>query len=98
MHRHDLDHLPTGHDPVARALSLLTGLLVAALLIFQPRVALDRWGVADPTAAALLVWAMLVGLASGTGWRPGRTLPRRLLCSESCLVALTLSLLRIAGH
>ena len=67
-------------------------------LLERVGLALDRWGVADPTAAALLVWAMLAGLASGTGWRPGRTLPRRLLCSESCLVALTLSLLRIAGH
>ena len=50
-------------DPGARLLSLVTGALLAVLLVARPEIALDRWGAADPLAALWLLWSMLaVGL------------------------------------
>lgn len=85
-------------DPGARILSLVTGALLAVLLVARPEIALDRWGGADPLAALWLLWSMLAGLASGTGWPAPRGALRHLLCSEACLVTLVLAFLRLATH
>lgn len=85
-------------DPGARLLSLVTGALLAVLLVARPDIALDRWGVADPLAALWLLWSMLAGLASGTGWPLRSHALRRLLSSEACLVTLVLAFLRLATH
>ena len=99
MDRRDLDQ-PALHrpDPGFRLLSLVTGVVLAFLLVAFPRVALDRWGVADPAAAGLLVWAMTAGFACGVGLAPRHLALRGLLSSEACLFALVLSLLQIASH
>ena len=68
MSRHDLDHPASDHpDPGFRILSLATGVVLALLLVLFPRVAMDRWGGADPLAAGVLLWAMGAGFASGLG-------------------------------
>jgi len=85
-------------DPGARLLSLVTGALLAVLLVARPEIALDRWGAADPLAALWLLWSMLAGLASGTGWPTPHGALRHLLCSEACLVTLVLAFLRLATH
>ncbi|MDD3325954.1 MAG: cyd operon YbgE family protein [Zoogloea sp.] len=85
-------------DPGARLLSLVTGALLAVLLVVRPEIALDRWGVADPLAALWLLWSMLAGLASGTGWPLRRGALRQLLSSEACLITLVLAFLRLATH
>lgn len=99
MDRHDLEHPASHHpDPGFRLLSLVTGVVLAFLLLAFPRVALDRWGVADPAAAGLLMWAMVAGFACGMGLVPRQRVLRGLLSGEACLVALVLSLLQIASH
>lgn len=85
-------------DPGARILSLVTGALLAVLLVARPEITLDRWGVADPLAALWLLWSMLAGLASGTGWPLRRGALRQLLSSEACLITLVLAFLRLATH
>ena len=85
-------------DPGARLLSLVTGALLAVLLVVRPEIALDRWGVADPLAALWLLWSMLAGLASGTGRPLRRGALRQLLSSEACLITLVLAFLRLATH
>ncbi|MBL8436141.1 MAG: hypothetical protein JNL99_14535 [Zoogloea sp.] len=85
-------------DPGARILSLVTGALLAVLLVARPEIALDRWGVADPLAALWLLWSMLAGLASGTGWPLRRGALRQLLSSEACLITLVLAFLSLATH
>jgi predicted membrane protein len=85
-------------DPGARLLSLVTGALLAVLLVVRPEIALDRWGVADPLAALWLLWSMLAGLASGTGWPLRRGALQQLLSSEACLITLVLAFLRLATH
>lgn len=99
MNRHDLEQpVPHQPDPGFRILSLFTGAVLAFLLVAFPRVALDRWGVADHAAAGLLVWAMSAGFASGMGLVLRSRVLRGLLSSEACLFALVLSLLQIASH
>jgi predicted membrane protein len=86
-------------DAGIRILSVLTGLVVAGLLIFAPHASQDRWGAADPFAAFLLLWSMGAGFASGLGLAGG--LPRvaqAFLSSPACLGALVLAVLQIAGH
>lgn len=86
-------------DPGIRILSVLTGLVVAGLLIFAPHASQDRWGTADPFSAFLLLWSMGAGFASGLGLAAG--LPRvaqAFLSSPACLGALVLAMLQIAGH
>ena len=85
-------------DPGMRVLSLVTGALLALLLVARPEIALDRWGVADPLAALWLLWSMLAGLASGTGWSPRPGALRLMLSSEACLFSLVLAFLRLATH
>ena len=85
-------------DPGARLLSLVTGALLAVLLVARPEIALDRWGAADPLAALWLLWSMLAGLASGMGWAPRPGVLRQLLSSEACLLTLVLAFLRLATH
>jgi len=85
-------------DPGARILSLVTGALLAVLLVARPEIALDRFGGADPLAALWLLWSMLAGLASGTGWAPRPGVLRQLLSSEACLLTLVLAFLRLATH
>lgn len=85
-------------DPGARLLSLVTGALLTVLLVARPEIALDRWGVADPLAALWLLWSMLAGLASGTGWPLRSGALRQLLSSEACLITLVLAFLRLATH
>ena len=99
MDRHDLDQ-PVLHqpDPGFRILSLATGVVLALLLVLFPRVAMDRWGGADPLAAGVLLWAMGAGFASGLSLVPRQRVLRGLLSSEACLLALVLSLLQIASH
>ena len=89
---------PAAADRGMRILSLVTGALLAFLLVARPEVALDRWGVADPLAALWLLWSMLAGLASGTGWPRRRGALRRLLSSEACLLTLALAFLCLATH
>ena len=99
MSRHDLDHPASDHpDPGFRILSLATGVVLALLLVLFPRVAMDRWGGADPLAALWLLWSMLAGLASGTGWPLRRGALRQLFSSEACLITLVLAFLRLATH
>lgn len=89
----------TSQDLGVRILSVLTGLVVAGLLIFAPHVSQDRWGAADPLAAILLLWSMGAGFASGLGL--GARLPRiarMFLSSPACLGALVLAMFQIAGH
>ncbi len=86
-------------DAGIRMLSVLTGLVVAGLLIFAPHASQDRWGTADPFAAFLLLWSMGAGFASGLGLAAG--LPRIaqvFLSSPACLGALVLAVFQIAGH
>ena len=86
-------------DAGIRILSVLTGLVVAGLLIFVPHASQDRWGTADPFAAFLLLWSMGAGFASGLGLAAG--LPRIaqvFLSSPACLGALVLTAFQIAGH
>lgn len=97
MRKHD-SHPSMPGDPVLRLLSLLTCLFLAVLLVLFPRVAMDRWGVADPVAAGFIVWSMVAGLVSGLGIEPRAVGLRVSLSSEACLLALVLSLVRIAGH
>ena len=68
------------------------------LLVARPEIALDRFGGADPLAALWLLWSMLAGLASGTGWAPRPGALRQLLSSEACLLTLVLAFLRLATH
>lgn len=90
--------MPGATDPVLRVLSLLTGVLLAVLLIAFPHIALDRWGVADPVAALWLLWAMAAGFASGFGVLPAWWPLRLAASSHACLSALVLAVLRMAGH
>lgn len=90
--------MPHDTDPVLRLLSLLTGALLAVLLVAFPHIALDRWGVADPLAALWLLWAMLAGFASGFGLWPAWWPLRLAASSHACLGALVLAVLRMAGH
>lgn len=90
--------MPDDTDPGLRLLSLLTGVLLAVLLMAFPHIALDRWGVADPLAALSLLWAMAAGFASGFGLRPAWRPLRLVSSSHACLCALVLALLRVAGH
>ena len=54
-----------GADDIGlRILSVLTGLVVAGLLVFAPYASLNRWGEADPLAAMLLLWSMVAGFAT----------------------------------
>lgn len=85
-------------DPWLRLLSLLSGLLMASLLVFFPSIAQDRWGGPDPVAALLLVWAMAAGLVSGVGITLRNVFVELLLCPHACLLALVLSCVKIAGH
>ncbi|KAB2966439.1 cyd operon YbgE family protein [Zoogloea sp.] len=81
-----------------RVLSLLTGIVLVLLLTAYPHVAMDRWGAADHVAALVLLWSMSAGLVSGVGFVPAGGLPRLLLSSQACLLALVLGVLRILGH
>lgn len=86
-------------DTGIRILSVLTGLVVAGLLIFAPHASQDRWGAADPLAAVLLLWSMGAGFASGLGLAARLpSVARLLLSSPACLGALVLAVFRIAGH
>ncbi|MBL8452390.1 MAG: hypothetical protein JNK97_06545 [Zoogloea sp.] len=86
-------------DAGIRILSVLTGLVVAGLLIFAPHASQDRWGGADPLAAFLLLWSMGAGFASGLGLAAGLPrVARAFLSSPACLGALVLAVLQIAGH
>jgi predicted membrane protein len=99
MGRHDLGHPAPHHpDPGFRILSLVTGGVLAVLLLLFPRVALNRWGEADPLAAGLLLWAMSAGFASGLGLAPAPRAARGLLSSGACLLALVLSVIQIVTH
>ena len=89
---------PAAADRGMRILSLVTGALLAVLLVARPEIALDRWGAADPLAALWLLWSMLAGLVSGTGWPQCRGALRQLLSSEACLLTLVLAFLRLATH
>ena len=89
---------PAAADRGMRILSLVTGALLAVLLVARPEIALDRWGGADPLAALWLLWSMLAGLASGTGWPLRRGALRQLFSSEACLITLVLAFLRLATH
>lgn len=89
---------PGPPDRGMRILSLITGALLAFLLLARPEIALDRWGVADPQAALWLLGAMSAGLASGCGWTPRPPALRSLLSSEACLLMLVLAFLRLATH
>lgn len=97
MRKHDMRPSISG-DPMLRLLSLFTCFFLAALLVFFPRVAADRWGVADPIAAGFMLWSMVAGLVSGLGLELRLAGLRAALSSEACLLALVLSLLRMAGH
>jgi predicted membrane protein len=99
MRKSEVEHTrPDSPDPGFRVLSLLTGILLVLLLTAFPHVAMDRWGAADHVAALLLLWSMSAGLVSGVGFVPYRWLPRMLLSSPACLLALVLALLRVASH
>ena len=89
-----------GADDIGlRILSVLTGLVVAGLLVCAPYASLNRWGEADPLAAMLLLWSMVAGFASGLGWAARLPFVARLpLSSPACLGALVLAVFQIAGH
>ena len=89
---------PAAADRGMRILSLVTGALLAFLLVTRPEVALDRWGDADPLAAWWLLWSMVAGFASGTGVTPRPPALRHLFSSEACLLSLVLAFLRLATH
>ena len=79
--------------------AILTGLVVAGLLIFAPHASQDRWGAADPLAAVLLLWSMGAGFASGLGLADRLpSVVRLLLSSPACLGTLVLAVFQIAGH
>ena len=86
-------------DAGIRILAVLTGLVVAVLLIFPPHANQDPWGAADPFAAFLLLWSMGAGFAGGLGLAAGLPrVARAFLSSPACLGALVLAMLQIAGH
>ena len=89
---------PAAADRGMRILSLVTGALLAFLLVTRPEFALDRWGGADPLAALWLLWSMVAGFASGTGVTPRPPALRHLFSSEACLLSLVLAFLRLATH
>lgn len=99
MHKRRADGItPDAPDSGFRLLSLLTGVVLIVLLTVFPQVAMDRWGAADHVAALLLLWSMSAGLVSGVGFMPAGGVPRLLLSSQACLLALVPGVLRVAGH
>lgn len=74
-------------------LSVGLGLLLAMTVL--PGIATDAAGRADHPAAMLLFWSMSAGFVRGVGFVPYHWIPRLLLSSAACLVAIALALLRL---
>jgi hypothetical protein len=84
-------------DPGARLLSLVTGALLAVLLVARPEIALDRWGRRPAGGAVAAV--VDAGRPCQRHWlAPRRGALRQLLSSEACLLTLVLAFLRLATH
>lgn len=75
------------------ALALGVGLMLGISL--QPQWLTNAEGLADHTAAMLLMWAMSAGLVRGVGFVPQHWLPRWLLGLPAMALALLAALWRI---
>lgn len=74
----------------------LIALALLALLTVWPAIATDGAGRADHLMALLLLWAMCAGFVRGVGFVPVNRVPRWLLSTVACLLALALAVLRAA--
>jgi predicted membrane protein len=68
-----------------RRLALLSGVMLALLLIGHPDVARNRWGDPDWPSLICLLAAMGAGLSSGLGVRPRSAWLASLFSSGACL-------------
>lgn len=75
-----------------RRLALLSGVVLAVLLMGHPEVVRNRWGDPDWPSLVCLLAAMGAGLSSGLGVRPRRPWLESLLSSGACLAWLILAL------
>jgi len=76
---------------------LLIALLLLVLMTVWPRIATNLQGQADHSMAMLLLWSMCAGFVRGVGFVPLHPLPRWLLSTPACLLALALAALRAAS-
>jgi len=88
------DEMASGMPGIAW-LPLAVGLGLLMVMTVLPGIATDAAGRADHTAAMLLFWSMSAGFVRGVGFLPYHPVPRLLLSSAACLIALGLALLRL---
>jgi predicted membrane protein len=82
-------------SPGIAALPLAIGLGLLVVMTILPGIATDAAGKADHTAAMLIFWSMSAGFVRGVGFIPQHALPRLLLSTLACLLALGLAGLRL---
>ena len=83
-------------SPGIAALPLAVGLCLLVVMTILPGIATDAMGKADHTAAMLIFWSMSAGFVRGVGFIPQHALPRLLLSTLACILALGLAGLRLA--
>lgn len=94
--------MPSGADPThpdapgLAFLPLAVGLVLLVVMTILPGIATDAGGQADHPAALLIFWSMSAGFVRGVGFIPRHWLPRLLLSSLACGLALGLALVRLA--
>ena len=82
-------------SPGMAALPLAIGLCLLIVMTILPGIATDGAGRADHTAAMLIFWSMSAGFVRGVGFIPQHAVPRLLLSTLACLLALGLAGLRL---
>ncbi|UCV13885.1 cyd operon YbgE family protein [Quatrionicoccus australiensis] len=76
-------------------LPLGIGLVLLVVMTILPGIATDRQGRADHLLAMLIFWSMSAGFVRGVGFIPRHWLPRLLLSTLACGLALSLALWRL---
>ncbi len=80
--------------PGMALLPFLIALLLLVVMTVWPAIATDRNGRADHLLAMALLWAMSAGFVRGVGFVPLHRMPRWLLSTPACLLALALAAFR----
>ncbi|MBK1678979.1 cyd operon YbgE family protein [Rhodocyclus tenuis] len=90
-------HTAPGAKPAAGGISpvsLGVGIVLLLLMTVRPDLATGSDGHVDYPLTLLIFWAMNAGFVRGVGFIPRHWLPRILLSTIACTVALALVLLR----